>query len=133
LPLAEIRPAVEANKQGLRKAHRYLPLFFQLDQEEFQSLIAHIFRQVHLGRSPDRFPGLAAALLSFSIWQSEFAVEVCQTNQHAGWMPMHLGFFMRVVGNPQNTDSVVFDLHFVVLGIDCHGIRMGFALCFGVR
>ena len=109
-----------------------LLLPFEFYQDELQALSSQIFRQVLFSRSPDRFPGPAAALFGFSIWRSEFDMEVGQANQHGGWVPMHHRLVVGVVGDPQCTDLIVVDLHFVVLGIDCNRVCASLASSLGV-
>src|SRR5882724_3752801 len=81
-------------------AQNLLLLPFEFYQDELQALSAQIFRQVLFSRSPDRFPGPAAALIGLSIGRRELDMEVGQANQHGGWVPMHHRLVVGAVGDP---------------------------------
>src|SRR5712691_1866044 len=81
-------------------AQNLLLLPFEFYQDELQALSAQIFRQVLFSRSPDRFPGLAPALLGRSIWRSELDMEVGEAHQHGGWVPMHHRLLVGAIGDP---------------------------------
>ena len=117
------REREHARSHGDRGTAKTLAL--QLDLDDFEWRFAGTFRQVRKGVHVLHRPGVRVDVLTPSVRVSELGV--CDRQEHCNRfrVAVHHGFFARAVLDPNHSESIIFELDLVMLGINFRGVFGG--------
>src|SRR5579872_5007154 len=105
-------------------------LTLQLDLDDLEWFLAGIFRQVSEGIHVLHRASLCLDVLTLSIRVGEVGVRVRQKHSNRFRMAVHHRFLTRLVLDPNYSNSIIFELDRVMLGINFHGVirdRLGYS------